>query len=234
MGSVTAFFLVPFLSLFVIFGTVFGAITGTDKTIIELPYDEEKGYVWTSQETADWFSVTDVDIKDDKQIFTIKGECIFSNEYKRDYEPEEVVFTAENNEQIIYIAEKYEGVRALNFKHIVTMYSPEDYGVITYTPKADSPVDGAVWYSSSDANIHNTEGADGNATFKLVYLRDEDVEYTVTTYLIYAIKGEYGIHDYRERILLHIELKNGEAEIKKETRQYYNGKEWTAEKPEAE
>ncbi len=60
------FFLVPFLSLFVIFGTVFGAITGTDRTKIELPYDEERGYVWTSSETSEWFNVTDTDIKNGK------------------------------------------------------------------------------------------------------------------------------------------------------------------------
>ena len=213
MGSVTAFILVPFLSVFVLIGTIIGAITGSDKTKIELPYDKEQGLVWTSKETADWFSVTDVEIKNDKQIFTVKGECVFSNEYRRDYELEEVIFTAENNEQVVYIAEKYEGVRALNINHIVTVYSLEEYGAITYTPKADSPVDGAVWYSRSDENIYKTEGADGEAAFKLVYLPGETDGYTVTTHLIYAIKGEYGIHDYRERILLNVELKNGEASI---------------------
>lgn len=268
MGSVTAFIMIPFLAVFAFFGTIFSTITGADKVKVELPYDEEQGLVWTCEENADWFSVTDMKIKGDKQIFTVKGDNMFNTEYRDDYGREEVVFTAENNEQVTYIAVKYEGIYALNINHIVELYTPEEYGVITYTPKAETPVDGAVWYGGSDENFYDVEGADGETEFTLIYLpnyflanlpeeqpdnfseylsayypfylppylhglapgQKEDI--TFTTCLVYAVKGEYGVHEYHERILLDVELKDGEAKIINETRQYYvGGNEWTETKP---
>ncbi|MBQ7044379.1 MAG: hypothetical protein IJN78_07210 [Clostridia bacterium] len=224
MGVVTAFIMVPFLAVFAFFGTLFGAITGVDQAKVELPYNEEQGLVWTCEENADWFSVTDVKIKGDKQVFTLKGDDIFSTGYRDDYGREEVIFTAENKEQVIYIATKYEGVYSLNINHIVELYGPDEYGVINYVPKAETPVDGAVWYSVFDENFYDIEGADGEAEFKLIYLPnpDETEDMTFSTCLVYAVKGERGLHDYYERILLEVELKDREAKIVNEIRQYYN------------
>lgn len=273
MGAVTAFFMIPFLAVIVFFGSVFGSVTGADKAKVELPYDEEKGLVWTCEENADWFSVTDVKIKGDNQVFTIEGDSFMDTEYRSYFEPEEVIFTAANNEQVTYMAVRYEGAFSLNANWIVKLYSPEEYGVIEYTPKADMPVEGAVWFGGSDENIYDIEGADGEAEFKLVYIPEyvtgdlpqdnsesfaerlqdtyqyiyatlpfylppslqdnvpeEFINTKFSTYLLYAVKGERGIHDYRERIILDVEIENGEAKILKETHEYYVDNEWSETK----
>lgn len=232
MGSITAIFLIPFLSVFAIFSSLFAAIIGVDKTEVELPYNEEKGLVWTCEENAEWFFVEETEIEGDKQIFTFKGNSVFSSEYQRYYDREEVVFTAENNEQIIYMAVKFDEFATLN--HIVTMYSPDEYGMITYTPKADTPVDGAVWFGGANADVYKTEVVDGETEYTFVYLPDEDGETAFTTYMIYAVKGEYGLHEYHERILLDVKLENGEATVTQKVREYYVDGKWTEDKSETQ
>ena len=73
MGSVVVIFFLPIFFLVSVFNSIAGAITGTDKTKVELPYDEESGLIWDCEEDASWFSVSDVRIEGDKQIFTFKG-----------------------------------------------------------------------------------------------------------------------------------------------------------------
>ena len=273
MGSITAFIMLPFLVVWLFFGSLFGAITGVNNTKVELPYDEEAGLVWTCEENADWFEVSDVKVEGDKQIFTIKGLSMFDVEY-RDYYgvKEEVVFTAENNEVLTYIAVHYEGMYSTNIYHLVEIYSPDEYGVLTYKPEASVPVEGAVWQGGGYENIYDVQGADGEAEFKLVFLPEytyeplpeeelsqwerlyyeicnnfpyylppnftellpeERVDTTFETCFNYVVRND-GYVEYYERILLEVEIVNGEAKILSETHEYYVNNEWSTTRPVTE
>lgn len=237
MGSVVVILFLPIFFFAMLFGSIGGAITGTDKTKVELPYNEESGLVWECEEDAPWFSVVDVEIKDDKQIFTFKGESIYDCEDEL-VDVEEVKFTAENSQTLLYYAFEDEDYIAFNYKAI--MYSPDEYGVVKYTPKADTYVESAIWHSWADENLYETEGPDGVTEFTLVYfpenLSEESETSTFTTYLEYTYFGEIGFSRDYERIVLEVELKDGESKVISETRQYFDRYNycWSETKPVTE
>lgn len=254
MGAVTAIFLVPLLAVWALFGTFFGSILGVNNTKVELPYDEEAGLVWTCEENADWFDVTDVKVEGDKQIFTIKGLSMFDVEYTDlDGVKEEVIFTAENNEELTYIAVHYEGMFGVNIYYLVELYSPDEYGMLTYKPQATVPIEGGEWRGGGYANIYDIHGADGEAEFKLIFLPEytnesldkyylppdfidnlpeEWFDKTFETCFNYVVRDERGYVNYYERIIIEGEFADGEAKILNEIHEYYVGNnEWSTTKP---
>ena len=221
MGSVVLFFLFPFLFIGMLFSSIPGAITGEDKTVIELPYNKETGLVWECKEDATWFSVVDNEIKGDNQIFTFKGTFVFKGD-ETDDDIEEVKFNAQNSETITYYGGMDEKVTL--FRKVV-LYSPDEYGVITYTPEADYPIDGAYWNGHSD-NLFKTETKDGKTSFTYVYLSKDDEKTTFTDSMRYEYINEDNIWSKHELITFKVELENGEATITEEKHQYYVNDIW--------
>ncbi len=236
MGSVVIIFFLPIFFFVMLFGSIGGAITGADKTKVELPYDEESGLVWECEEDAPWFSLVDVEIDGDKQIFTFKGESV-SDCADELVDTEEVRFTAENSQTRLYYA--FEDEEYIAFDYKVILYSPDEYGVIKYTPKAETYIESALWCSWNDENLYETKGPDGETEFTLVYfpenLTEESETSTFTTCLEYTYFGDNGFRREWERIVLEVELKDGEAKVISENHQYFDPYNycWSDTKPEA-
>lgn len=222
MGSVVVIFFLPIFFFVMLFGSIGGAITGTDKTKVELPYDEESGLIWECEEDAPWFSLVDVEVEGDKQIFTFKGESVFGGDQTAD-ELAEVRFNAENSQSLLYYAVADDEYNALDYR--VLLYSPNEYDVVTYTLEAHRPVEGRTWviydYSLSSNNAIRYY-ADDKTQYNFVCLHDEDgEERTFSHCMYYCCKDEYGHSTGCESIILKIVFKDGEARIVEETRQYY-------------
>ncbi len=241
MGSVTVFFIAPLIMVWMFFGSVFGAITGQNQTKVELPYDEEKGLVWECDMPEAWFSLEDTKTYGDKQIFVFKGSSVF-NDREDIYDWFEIVFTAENGETVTYFAARDNMYFAL--EHKVSLYSPDEYDMITYTPKADFPVDGAQWYVVDNGDVYKTETIDGEETYTFVCmpngngkseLENELVNQGKTVYenrFEYMRRTEDDKWEWHERIFITYVLENGEATITQESRSYYVDGKWTEVKPE--
>ncbi len=228
MGSVTVFFIFPIMLIGMFFSSLFGAVTGNDKTKVELPYDEEKGLVWECEEDASWFSVTDTEIDGDKQIFTFKGASTFNTD-ETIHDEFEVIFTAENGEKIVYIAEDDNDYFGL--EHKVKMYSPDEYDIVTYIPKADIPVEGGQWLTGAYTEAYKKETINGEGVFTLLYLPDGDGKTRFTNELKYMTKDKDGSWKNHERIILEVVLENGEATIRQDFHEYYVDYSWTKDKP---
>ncbi len=228
MGSVTVFFILPFMLIGMFFSSLFGAITGNDRTKVELPYDEAKGLIWECEEDANWFSVINTEIEGDKQIFTFKGSSSFGTD-ETIYDEFEVVFTAKNGEEIVYIAEKDDDYFGIELK--VKMYSPDEYDMITYTPEANIPVEGAEWYATGSSELYKAETVDGKNTFTFVYLPDGDGKTRFSDELKYMSKDKDNSWQKHERIILEVVLENGKAIIRQDYHEYYVDYSWTKDKP---
>lgn len=230
MGSVTVFFILPFMLIGMFFSSLIGAITGNDKTKVELPYDEAKGLIWECEEDASWFSVTDTEIDGDKQIFTFKGSSSFGTD-ETVHDKFEVTFTAENSEKIVYIAEKDDDYFGLELK--VKMYSPDEYDIITYIPKPDILVEGAQWLTGAYTEAYKKENINGEDVFTFLYLPDGDGKTRFSNELKYMSKDKDNSWQNHERIILEVVLQNGEATIRQDFHEYYVDYSWTKDKPAA-
>ncbi len=224
MGSVVVIFFLPIFFLVSVFNSIAGAITGTDKTKVELPYDEESGLIWECEEDASWFSVSDVRIEGDKQIFTFKGVSVFGGDQTAD-ELAEVRFNAENSQSLLYYAVADDEYNALNYR--VLLYSPDEYDVVTYTLEASRPVEEGGWVII-DRSLSNNEDlyiADDKTQYNFVCLPDKDGGERVFYHRMNYFCGDEHGHLPGcgcEYIVLKIVFKDGEARIEEETRQYYD------------
>ena len=231
MGAVTVIFIIPYLIIASVFGSIFGAASGTDRTKVELPYDESKGLVWEVDLNSTWFNLSKTEMEDGKQVFSFKGKSILSRDTDDmsvfHYIP--VTFTAENGEEKVYMAKRDD--TRLTFFHSVLIYSPEEYGMITVTPKSDLPVGGGEWYryTESASALYKTETLNGEKAFTLIFVPREDGrnEFEEVFHYDTEVKG-----DYEQFLYYKIVLENGEATIKSETRKYEVKGEWTEVKPE--
>ncbi len=119
----------------------------------------------------------------------------------------------------------------LTFFHSAFIYSPEEYDIITVTPKSDLSVDGGEWYryTESAARLHKTEIINGEKTFTLIFASQEDgiTEFEEVFCYDTDVKG-----DYDQLLYYKVVLENGEATIKSETREYMVKGTWTEVKPE--
>ena len=109
MGSVTAIFLAPLLSVFAIFIGFFEMLTGVGTEKVVLPYDPENGIVWEYKEGDEAFiDCVKTEIKDGQQIFTFRGKGLYDLERPSSYEHENVVddiyFEDENGNIKMYYA----------------------------------------------------------------------------------------------------------------------------------
>lgn len=92
MGSVTAIFLVPFLSVFAIFIGFFEMLTGVGTEKVVLPYDPENGIVWEYNEGEEAFvDCIKSEINGEQQIFTFRGKGLLDEGRPSSYEHENVV-----------------------------------------------------------------------------------------------------------------------------------------------
>ena len=109
MGSVTAIFLVPFLSVFAIFIGFFEMLTGVGTEKVVLPYDPENGIVWEYNQGEEAFvDCIKSEIKNGQQIFTFRGKAIFDagrpSSYEHDNVVDDICFEDENGNIKMYYA----------------------------------------------------------------------------------------------------------------------------------
>lgn len=81
MGSITAIFLLPFLSVFAIFLGIFDTLTGVGTEKIILPYDPQSGIVWKYKEGNEaYIDCIKSEITDGQQVFTFRGKRAFDKD----------------------------------------------------------------------------------------------------------------------------------------------------------
>ncbi len=164
MGSVTAIFLAPLLSVFAIFIGFFEMLTGVGTEKVVLPYDPENGIVWEYKEGDEAFiDCVKTEIKDGQQIFTFRGKGLYDLERPSSYEHENVVddiyFEDENGNTKTYYAfidfRNDHGKGDSSFYGNMDVYEETECVTFEYTVKAKTEVEGYYWnLYDYDASIH--------------------------------------------------------------------------------
>ncbi|MBQ7958048.1 MAG: hypothetical protein IJ279_08425 [Clostridia bacterium] len=218
MGAVFTIFLMPLYIIMFLFGGIssgVGAITGTDKTEVALPYDEANGIVWTCDDDEEWFHLEETRIKGDKQIFYFKGNSVFGGAKAT---VSEVIFKDEKGNKIVYYARSIADKFSFNFQ--VTMYAPGEYAFVEYTPQERKTYDDAWWETPyAKSNYLETIEKDGVKTFKYVCFCDENFVEDFR-YKTNPPEGKPDtIENEYERLTVEFKVKNGEAKVIRETRE---------------
>lgn len=218
MGSVTIIFLFPILFLMSFFSSVYGDITGSNRTQVVLPYDPTIGIVWEYDGVNDPLKLVETEFDGDKQIFTFTGsffkELSVMSGYGSVYD---LIFTDKNGNQLKYFAEKSdEKLPGIDFPNLskYNIFSPDECVSFEITLNAQIPKEGAHW-ESNNPDKSNTVFAplvdSPQATFTVARLGDdwlEGSEYSHT----FTYVGNY----YWEDVSLKYKIVNGEAVITEE------------------
>ncbi len=171
MGSVTALLLpfFPIVYLIMFLGNLFGASTGANVTEVALPYNEATGLVWECEKTDyGWFELSETKTEGKTQIF------VFEANTERAY-CNEVIFTAENGEEIVYYARDVGPAFPLYGK--VKLYAPDEYIIYDYVPEAQNEVENGRWNKTAsgtqadDYLLHKIE-VDGETAFRIICFED--------------------------------------------------------------
>lgn len=218
MGSVTIIFLLPILFLMSFFSSVYGDITGSNRTQVVLPYDPTIGIVWEYDGVNDPLKLVETVVDGDKQIFTFTGsffkELSVMSGYGNVYD---LIFTDKNGNQLKYFAEKSdEKLPGIDFPNLskYNIFSPDECVSFEITLNAQIPKEGANWEPTNPDEYYTafaTLVESPQATFTVARLGDawtEGSEYSHT--FIYV--GDY----YWEDVYLKYKIVNGEAVITEE------------------
>ncbi len=171
MGSVTVLFLpfFPIIYLIMFLGNLFGTSIGVNVTEVTLPYNEDTGLVWKCEKTDyGWFELSETRVEGNTQVF------VFEAEAKESY-CSEVVFTAENGEELVYRARDVSGFPIWGK---VKLYAPDEYVIYDYVPKAKNKVENAYWARTAsgtqddDYLLRKTE-VDGETAFRVICFEDK-------------------------------------------------------------
>lgn len=232
MGSVTIFIIAPLMMLIMFFGSVMGVIKGDNVTKVELPYNPSEGLVWEYDGVDDpLFSLVETETDGDKQIFTFKGNAVFEGIFEENHETVDsdlvmdVVFTNENDEELLYYACVDHDYLALN--HKIKFWSPDEYVIYDYTPKEETTVEGAEWVSAGTYKIGETVN-EGEKTFTYLFLPDGENGSIFEVDCMYRTVMNDGSGRYTpyEKLVLEIKVNGNDYEIKSEDRLYYDGNRW--------
>ncbi len=228
MGSVTAIFLVPFLSVFAIFIGFFEMLTGVGTEKVVLPYDPENGIVWKYKEGDEAFiDCIKSEIKDGQQIFTFRGKGLYDLERPSSYEHENVVddiyFEDENgNIKTYYAFVNYsaDGLGDPIFYGDVDVYEETECATFEYTVRAKTEAKDHYWqvydydfYMKGnryigEANLENVH----ERTFNFVLSPEDIKDHTFDMSFYY--KPYYG--PILEKIGVTFEMKGKEVKLVEE------------------
>lgn len=155
MGSVTAIFLLPFLSIFAIFVGFFETLLGIGTEKVVLPYDPQNGIVWEYKEGDEAFvDCIDTEIKNGQQVFTFRGKSMLDENRPSYNEHKQVVddlyFEDQNgniNKYYAFIAFSNEpGMGASLIYGKMNIYEESECAVFQYTVKAETPTEDFYWH----------------------------------------------------------------------------------------
>lgn len=194
MGSVTVLFLplFPIIYLVMFLGNLFGTSIGANVTEVALPYNEDTGLVWECKRTDyGWFELSETRVEGDTQVF------VFVAEAKESY-CNEVVFTAENGEELVYRARDVSG---LPIWGKVKLYAPDEYVIYDYVPEPKNKVENGEWArtasgTQADDYCLNKIEVDGKTAFRVICF--EDVSFS-HSYRYFAWNSDRGATTY-ERV----------------------------------
>ena len=218
MGSVTIIFLFPILFLMSFFSSVYGDITGSNRTQVVLPYDPTTGIVWEYDGVNDPLKLVETEVDGDKQIFTFTGrffkELSMMPGYGSVYD---LIFTDKNGNQLKYFAEQSdEDLPGIDFPNLnkYNIFSPDECVSFEITLTAQIPKEGAHW-ESNNPDKSNTVFAplvdSPQATFTVARLGDDWTEGSEYSHTFTYVGDEYW-----EDVSLKYKIVNGEAVITEE------------------
>ena len=157
MGSITAIFLIPFLSFFAVFLGFYETIAGIGTEKVVLPYDPQNGVVWEYQEGDEaYIDCIDTEIKDDQQIFTFRGKRIFdknrptSTYYENEALVDDIYFEDDNGNTKKYYA--FLDFRVSDPKTdsatygSIDIYEETECASFQYTAKAQKELEDCYWH----------------------------------------------------------------------------------------
>ncbi len=235
MGSVTVIFIVPIMLLFMLIGTVTGAVKGTNDTEVALPYDPSKGYVWEYDNDNDpLFNLIETKIEGNEQIFVFKGislkERMEISDEVEDGMLMDVIFTDKNGNELLYYA--IPDMSYISFYEKINFYAPDEYGKIDYCPKAENEIENGKWLDDNKGltpyNPIATNIVDGENVFSFLFFPDEVNGPTFEEVFCYVDENR----EEKERLTVTFRLENGKVEIAREFREFKYGRDWIEVNPE--
>ena len=215
MGSVTVIFLLPLFFLMSFFSSVYGDITGSNRTQVVLPYDPTVGIVWEYDGVNDPLKLVETEVDGDKQIFTFAGSFSKELSVRSGYgDVYDLIFTDKNGNQLKYFAERSdEDLPGIDFPNLskYNIYSPDECVSFEITLNAQIPKDGAHW-ESNNPDKSNTVYAplvdSPQATFTVARLGDDWTEGSEYSHTFSYVGGKYW-----EDVSLEYKIVNGKAVI---------------------
>lgn len=157
MGSITAIFLIPLLSVFAVFLGFYETMAGIGIEKTALPYDPQNGVVWEYQEGDEaYIDCIDTEIKDGQQIFTFRGKRIFDKDrptstyYENEALVDDIYFEDENGNIKIYYA--FVKFRVSDPKTdsatygSMDIYEETECASFQYTAKAENELKDCYWH----------------------------------------------------------------------------------------
>lgn len=218
MGSVTIIFLLPILFLMSFFSSVYGDITGSNRTQVVLPYDPTIGIVWEYDGVNDPLKLVETEVDGDKQIFTFTGSFFKKFSLMRGYGSlYDLIFTDKNGNQLKYFAEHSdEDLPGIDFPNLskYNIYSPDECVSFEITLTAQIPKADAHWESTNPYKYYTVYAPivkSPQATFTVARLGDEWTEGSEYSHTFTYVGDEYW-----ENVSLKYKIVNGEAVITEE------------------
>lgn len=149
MGAVTIVVIIPLFIIYIALSSVVGIFTGGDKTEVVLPYEPENGIVWECDIPIDYVELVETEIDGKTQVFTFKGDILGQlwELYENggtlpDGEVYKIVFTDQNEKELVYYAKSDE---ASKYPNKINIFAPDEYFAFNYTLKTEQ--DGGEEYA---------------------------------------------------------------------------------------
>lgn len=227
MGSITAFFLLPFLSVFAIFLGIFETLTGVGIEKIVLPYDPQNGIVWEYKEGDEaYIDCIKSEIIDGKQVFTFRGKWEFDKDMPSDGTRElvdDIFFEDENGNIKKYYAfvdfslsEPTDSV----FYGNMDIYEESECAYFQYTVKAETELENCYWHAcDGHAYLHQNRYIGQcklenihERTYQFVFPPEDVHDQTFNIFFVYRdSKGKQF-----EKIVVDFQMTNKEVSVIKE------------------
>lgn len=219
-ASVLLVFLAPFLAISMAFNLLGAAINGPEKSEIRLPYDPDKSLVWTYDDVNDPdIKLVETKVDGDEQVFFFTYESdksfvekildiLTTNTGEGTYAGTimDVVFTDKNGNTKKYYVESGLSLNEPKF------YPAEECLTAQYTCIAKTPVDGAVWQTTSNSGssgnvIYQPLTNDSTQTFTVVALPSDIKDGHCSAYFAYAD------YFYLEKCYVYYKITDGELTV---------------------
>lgn len=215
-ASFTIFLLTPIMLFILIPETIFGFITGNDRTEFILPYEPENGIVWECNYDDEIYQLAKTETKGNEQIFYIRPKS-FGYHDSQSGEFSSIIFTDKNgNEKKYYVCNNTNTPQSYD----LSVYAPGEYYDFDYTVKAEKPSIFSSWYvavADSEYVLYNPDTNNAETTFTVVHPFDK---YERETYWISFSYGSSG--NSKEGITITYKITDNGAEIIDESHRFYD------------